>query len=74
MRERLQSEWFTAAAVVLLLFGSYALNSRGVTLVAAALLAVGLVFMRKDRVRGGLAAVVALAVAATMVVLLRLLR
>ncbi len=74
MIERLKSEWLTFAAVILLLFGSYVLDNRAVTLVAAVLLVAGLVFMRKDRLRGGAAAIIAMAVAATLVVILQMLR
>ena len=62
------------AAVLLLLFGSYVLDNRAVTLVAAVLLVAGLVFMRKDRVRGGAAAVIAMGVAAMLIVILQMLR
>ena len=74
MKKYLETEWLTAAAVILLLFGSFILDSTALTMVAGVLLVTGVIFMRKDRVRGGLAGLVGLVVAAAMVVILRLVR
>lgn len=71
---RLKSGWFTAAAVVLLLFGGLVLDSLAMAVVAGVLVVAGLVFMPRERVRGGAAAVIAFVVAASLVVILRLMR
>lgn len=74
MLERMKTPWLTPAAVLLLLFGSLVLNDWAMVIVAAVLLVAGLLFMPQQRVRGGLAAVIAVAVAAGLVVLLRSIR
>ena len=72
--ERLRTIWLTPAAVLLLLFGSLVLDNWAVTAVAAVLLVAGLVLMPRERMRGGTAAIIGIAVAAALVVLLRSIR
>ena len=74
MIERLKTAWLTPAAVALLLFGAYVLDSRGMAIVAVALLIAGLVIVPRGRFRGGMTAVIAMVVAASVVILLRLFR
>jgi len=70
----LKTPWLTPAAVLLLLFGSLMLDNWAVVVVAAVLLVAGLLFMPQQRVRGPLAAGIAIAVAAGLVVLLNSIR
>ena len=74
MMERLKTAWLTPAAVALLLFGAYVLDSRGMAIVAAALLVAGLIIVPCERLRGGMAAAIAFVVAAGTVIILRLFR
>ena len=74
MIERLKTAWLTPAAVALLLFGAYVLDSRGMALAAAVLLVAGLVIVPRERLRGGMTAAIAFVVAAGVVVILRLFR
>ena len=72
--DQLKTPWLTSAAVALLLFGSLVLESLAMAVVAAVLLVAGLVFMPRERLRGGVAAVIGLVAAASLVVILRLAR
>ena len=74
MVERLRTGWFTGAVVALLLFGGLVLDSVAMAVVAVVLLVAGLVFMPRERVRGGVAAAMGFVAAASIVVILRLLR
>ena len=74
MIERLKTAWLTPAAVALLLLGAYVLDSRAMAIVAVALLVAGLIIVPNERLRGGMAATIAIIVAAGVVVLLRLFR
>ena len=74
MIERLKTAWLTPAAVALLLLGAYVLDSRGMAIVAVALLVAGLIIVPRERMRGGMAAVIAIVVAAGVIILLRLFR
>lgn len=69
-----KTPWLTPAAVMLLLFGSLMLNNWAVVVVAAVLLVLGLLFMPQQRVRGGLAAAIAVCVAVGLVALLNSIR
>ncbi|MGE3856559.1 MAG: hypothetical protein AB7G21_06355 [Dehalococcoidia bacterium] len=70
----LKTPWLTPAAVMLLLFGSLMLNNWAVVVVAAVLLVLGLLSYPQQRVRGGLAALIAMAIAVGLVVLLNSIR
>lgn len=70
----LKTPWLTPAAVLLLLFGSLMLNNWAVVIVAGVLLVVGLLSYPQERVRGGLAAAIAMGVAAGLVLLLNSIR
>jgi len=70
----LKTPWLMPAAVMLLLFGSLMWNNWAVVVVAAVLLVAGLLFMPQERVRGPLAAAIAVAVAVGLVLLLNSIR
>jgi hypothetical protein len=70
----LKTPWLMPAAVMLLLFGSLMVNNWAVVIVAAVLLVAGLLFMPQERVRGPLAAVIAIGVAVGLVLLLNSIR
>ena len=74
MVERLKTPWLIPAAVILLLFGALSFNNWAVVVVAAVLLVAGLLFMPQTRVRGPLAALIAVGVAGGLVLLLRSIR
>ena len=77
MSERLKAlktNWLTSAAVLLLLFGAAMLNNWAVVAVAAVLLVAGMVFMPQQRVRGPLAAGIAMAVAIGLVIAINAIR
>jgi hypothetical protein len=74
MVERLKTPWLIPAAVLLMLFGALAFNNWAVVAVAAVLLVAGLLFMPQQRVKGPLAALIAVAVAGGLVLLLRSIR
>ena len=70
---RLKTRWFPSAAVALLL-GSLFLDNLAIAVIAAALLVAGVVFMPRERLRGSTAAAIGFVAAASIAVILRLLR
>jgi hypothetical protein len=71
MTEARREQWFTAAAITLLLGLTAFDNAWLLAGAALALLAVGLVALPRQRVRGALAAVLAACVAVVTVTLIR---
>lgn len=74
MIDRLKTPWLVPAAVMLLLFGALLIDNWAVVAVAAVLLVAGLIFYPQQRVRGPLAALIAVAVASGLVLLLNSIR
>jgi hypothetical protein len=74
MIDRLKTGWLTLAAVGLLLFGSLLLDSGAMAFIALFLLVAGLVFTPRERIRGGMAALLGAVAALGIATLIRLTR